>query len=300
MSTRPNRTGHLAKTAVRPLDYALFRLNFGIMLEDSMRLNQPRLNKSDAQLEVVLSHPNTVTAQANVPGPVLLLGAPGAGKGTQADLLAELWGIPKISTGDILRANVANGTALGVEAKRVMKDGELVPDQVMMEMVANRLSLADLVQGFILDGFPRTVRQAEWFDEYLDDKLQGALLAVVNLSIDLERLVSRVIHRRVCPLCKSVYNQELRPPKRVGICDRDNSVLEQRSDDRLQVFKTRLDVFRRETEPLIQFYRKHDLFLEVNAEKSPASVTKDIVSGLMVCRKRAEFERMLSCSSRAS
>jgi adenylate kinase len=273
--------------------------DFGVVLEDSMRLNQPRLNKGNGQLEVVLPHSNPATASAEAPGPVLLLGAPGAGKGTQADVLAELWGIPKISTGEILRRNVANGTALGLRAKKIMKDGGLVPDQVMMEMVADRLGLPDAAQGFILDGFPRTVPQAEWFDEYLNDHQPGTLLAIVNLSINLERLVSRVIHRRVCPLCRSAYNEELMPPKRAGICDRDGSVLEQRNDDRLEVFKTRLDVFRRETEPLIHFYRNHDLFLEVDAEVSPASVTAEIVSGLKSCRKRAEFEQM-SCSSRAS
>lgn len=272
--------------------------NFGVALEASVRLNQPRMNNASSPLEVVLPHSNPAASKPDAPGPVLLLGAPGAGKGTQADLLAELWGTPKISTGEILRANVANGTALGLQAKRVMQDGGLVPDHLMMEMVANRLALADAAQGFILDGFPRTVGQAAWFDEYLDDHQPGALLAVVNLSIDLEQLVSRVVHRRICPLCKSVYNEELMPPARAGICNQDDSVLEQRNDDRLEIFKTRLDVFRRETEPLIQFYRKHDLFLEVDADGSPASVTDDIVSGLLASRKRAE--RMLSCSSRAS
>lgn len=265
-----------------------------------MRLDQPRLNRGNSQGKVALPHSNPVFAQADPPGPVLLLGAPGAGKGTQADVLAELWSIPKISTGEILRANVANGTTLGVQAKKVMKAGGLVPDQVIMEMVADRLSLADAARGFILDGFPRTIRQAEWFNEYLTDNQQGKLLAVVNLNIDFERLVARVINRRVCLLCKRVYNEQLMPPQRFGICDKDDSALEQRNDDRFEVFKTRLDIFRRETEPLIQFYRKHDLFLEVGAEESPASVTAEIVSGLVARRRHLEFESMLSCSSRAS
>jgi adenylate kinase len=166
-------------------------------------------------------------------------------------------------------------------------------------MVANRLDRADTAEGVILDGFPRTVGQADWFDEYLDDHQHGAHLAVVSLNMDLDRLVARVIYRTVCPVCGSVYNEELMPPKRTGICDNDDSVLEQRNDDRLDVFKTRLGVFRRETEPLIRFYSKRGMFLEVDAERSPESVTEDIVSGMMACRKRAEFER-LSSSSRAS
>jgi adenylate kinase len=265
-----------------------------------MRSNQSSLNKVKTELKVVPPYASSSVAQVEHRGPVLLLGAPGVGKGTQGDLLAHLWEVPKISTGDLLRSNVAEGTQMGSRASKIMKRGGLVPDELMMEMVAARLEDCDAAQGFIFDGFPRTIRQAEWFDAYLSVNQNGVSLGIVSMSMDLERLVQRVIHRRVCPMCKAVYNDELMPPNQAGLCDRDGSVLEQRNDDRLDVFKTRLDVFRRETEPLIRFYENHDLFLEIDAGKSSELVTQDIVSGLAACRRRVQMERTLSYSSRAS
>jgi len=244
----------------------------------------PGLTKSVEFLGSVAKRPNKPAPEIGEPGPVLLVGAPGVGKGTQADNLAKLWGVPKISTGDILRANVANGTALGVQADRIMKLGGLVPDQIMTEMVADRLDLSDTATGFILDGFPRTVRQAQWLDGYLSIQRRGAHLGVISMCMDLEQIVKRVIYRRVCPLCKTVYNAQYIPPKQVGRCDKDGSELEQRSDDSLEVFQTRLDVFKQETEPLIQYYRDHSLFIEVDADKPPTLVTRDIVAGLMGLR----------------
>lgn len=229
---------------------------------------------------------NWPIAQIGEPGPLLLLGAPGVGKGTQADTLATLWGVPKISTGDTLRTNVANGTKLGTEAEKIMKLGGLVPDQIMTEMVADRLGHNDTAAGFILDGFPRNVRQAQWLDRYLAAHPRRTVLGVVSMLIDLERNVERVIHRRVCPLCKSVYNTQLMPPKRIGRCDLDNSGLEQRSDDHFEVFQTRLAVFKRETEPLIRYYRGRRRFIEVDADKPPSIVTGDIVAGLTGFRVR--------------
>lgn len=268
--------------------------------DQPMRLNQPSLKKTNTQFDVLIPKADFAAARFGSQGPVLLLGAPGAGKGTQADALADFWQVPKISTGDILRANVAGRTKLGTRAKKVMKTGGLVPDEVMMEMVATRLARPDAEHGFILDGFPRTIRQAEWFDEYLSADRRGAQLGIVSMSVDFEQLVKRVIHRRICPLCKAVYNEELMPPKRVGICDNDGSVLEQRNDDKPEVFKTRLDVFRRETEPLIQFYRDHDLFISIDAQAPPAAVTKAIVSGLTARREQAQVKRMQLYSSLAS
>jgi adenylate kinase len=218
------------------------------------------------------------------PGPVLLLGAPGVGKGTQAEKLAELWGVPTISTGEILRTNVANGTPLGIQANRIMKLGGLVPDQIMNGMVADRLGFADTASGFILDGFPRTVHQAEWLDRYLSDHREGAVLGIISMHMDFRGIVERVVNRRVCPLCKTVYNTHLMPPVRVGRCDKDDVELIQRSDDRLEVFETRLEVFKRETEPLIEYFRGRALFIEVDAEKPPSSVTRDIVAGLVSSR----------------
>jgi adenylate kinase len=209
--------------------------------------------------------------------PVLLLGAPGVGKGTQADILARLWGTPKISTGEILRSNVTRGTALGIKADRIMKLGGLIPDHIMTEMIASRLEETDIEFGFILDGFPRTIRQAQWLDRYLNERRQDDRLGIINLYMPPERIIERVIHRNVCPTCKAVYNTQLLPPKRLGRCDKDGSELIRRTDDSPEVFQRRLDAFHRETEPLIRYYRSDKLFIEVDAGKSPSSVTKDIV-----------------------
>jgi adenylate kinase len=240
--------------------------------------------KLDRNLDPVDPDLKDTIGQLNEPGPVLLLGAPGVGKGTQADKLATLWGVPKISTGDILRANVARGTTLGRHASRIMKSGGLVPDQIMIEMVADRVGFSDTATGFILDGFPRTVAQAEWLDSHLSAHRSGDMLGIIRLCMDYERIVKRVAYRRVCPVCKTVYNTLLMPPKQINRCDKDNSELEQRSDDRVEVLQTRLDVFRRETEPLIRYYRKHGVIIEVDAGQSPSSVTRDIVSGLTAFR----------------
>jgi adenylate kinase len=254
----------------------------------------PELTKLDECFAALAYESIHVSGQIREPGPLLLLGAPGVGKGTQADKLAELWGVPKVSTGEILRANVANGTPLGVEANRIMKLGGLVPDQIMTEMVADRLGLSDTAMGFILDGFPRTVHQAQWLDGHLSFHPNSARLGIINLFMDLERIVDRIVHRRVCPLCKTIYNTQLMPPKRMGSCDKDNAELVQRSDDRLEVYQRRLDVFKRATEPLIQYYRGRSQFIEVDAEKPPSLVTRDIVAGLMNLRMqmdRSHFRR---------
>jgi adenylate kinase len=264
-----------------------------------MTIDHFSLNHSTRRSAVVAPH--CPTPLIDSPKPVLLLGAPGVGKGTQADVLARLWKLPKISTGEILRANVARRTALGIRAKKIMKAGALVPDEVMTEMIADRLEAGDTARGFILDGFPRTIRQAEWLDAYLHVSQQGAVLEVVSLRMDREQLAKRVIHRRVCPLCKAVYNEELMPPVVAGVCDRDGSTLEQRSDDRLEVFIARLDVFSRETDPLIRFYENHEMFVAVDAGQSSALVTQDIIAGLERCHRQMEVRRLkVSYSVRAS
>lgn len=242
----------------------------------------PQWERDLDQIDLDLLHAGR---QLRDPGPVLLLGAPGVGKGTQAEILAGLWGVPKISTGDILRANVASGTELGLRASKIMKAGGLVPDPVMTEMVSNRLALADTARGFILDGFPRTVGQAQWLDGLLSARRQGAVLGIISMSVDYERIVERVAYRRVCPLCKTTYNTLLVPPKQIGKCDKDNTELEQRNDDRVEVLQKRLEVFRRETEPLVEHYRNHRLVIEVDAGQSPSSVTRDIAVSLAAFRK---------------
>ena len=244
------------------------------------------LTKMDEHSKDHTQKPNHAKVQTSDPGPVLLLGAPGVGKGTQADFLAKLWGVPKISTGDILRANVAEGTALGVKASKIMKRGGLVPDLLVAEMVAERLAKSDAARGFILDGFPRTVWQARWLDEYLRVHCKGALLGIISMSMELPRIAERVVHREACPVCKTVYNALLMPPKQKGRCDKDGAELEQRNDDSLEIFQARIEVFKRETEPLIQYYRTHSRFIEVEADRPPSIVTEDIVSGLMGFREQ--------------
>ncbi len=246
----------------------------------------PELTRSGESLRQLAGGGNLTQVKINGPGPVLLIGAPGVGKGTQAATIARRWNVPTISTGEILRANVAHGTVLGAQASQVMKVGGLVPDHIMTEMVAYRLALSDAASGFILDGFPRTVRQAQWLDEYLGAHRRGCLLAIINMFMDPRRIVERVIHRRVCRLCKTVYNTQSMPPKRTGKCDKDGSELEMRNDDRLEVLQTRLEVFGRETGPLIHYYRNHVLFIEIDADRLPATVTSDIVTSLMDLRKQ--------------
>jgi adenylate kinase len=228
-----------------------------------------------------------IPAQIQAPGPLLLLGAPGVGKGTQADCLAKLWGVPKVSTGDILRANVADGTTPGLRATRIMERGELVPDEIMTEMVADRLGRPDTALGFILDGFPRTIPQAMWLDRYLIDRRRRDVLGVVHLRMDFDGIVERIVHRRVCPLCKTLYNIQLKPPKRTGRCDKDDAELIQRSDDGFDVLQTRLDVFKRETEPLLQHYRCRSPFVQIEADESPSTVTEAIVAALIRFRAHA-------------
>ena len=249
---------------------------------------QPGMTNSDQLLNPVVIAGNQPTTGTERPGPVLLLGAPGVGKGTQAEILAKLWGVPKISTGDILRANVTKGTALGVLASQIMKTGGLVPDQLVTEMVANRLSDSDTETGFILDGFPRTVGQAQWLDEYLGVNRSGAALAVISMCMDYEQILKRVVHRQVCPVCKTVYNTLLMPPIRLGRCDLDDAELIQRNDDSAAVFQTRLEIFKRETEPLFEFYRSRFLFIEVDAGKTPSSVSRDISTSLSRLRNQME------------
>src|ERR1700722_13258975 len=164
-----------------------------------------------------------------LPGPVLLLGAPGVGKGTQAKLLMEEFSIPQISTGDLLRANREQRTTLGMVAEEIMAKGQLVPDDLVNEMVSERLALPDTEHGYILDGFPRTLNQAEW----LDTKLVAYMLPVVAVSIlvDERVLLERITGRRMCPVCGTIYNIYTQPPKNDGVCDAEGAKLEQRADD---------------------------------------------------------------------
>ena len=198
---------------------------------------------------------------------LVFLGAPGAGKGTQAKRLVEKYGIPQISTGDLLRAAVAAGTALGKEAKSYMDRGELVPDSVVLGMVKERLSQDDCKKGFILDGFPRNVAQAESLDKMLAE-MNMPLDIALNLDVPFDDLMKRLTGRRTCKSCGQMYNVYYSPSKVEGKCDKCGGELFQRDDDKEETIKKRLDVYRAQTEPLIDYYSKKGILKSVSGTGS--------------------------------
>ncbi len=217
-------------------------------------------------------------------GPVILLGAPGAGKGTQAMVLAEQYGIPHISTGDLLRENVAQGTELGKKAKAFMEKGALVTDELVCEMVADRLKRADCVRGFILDGFPRTVAQAEWLDTLLEAGLfenqKCRPPVVVNIAVDYNDLLHRLTGRRSCPTCGTIYNVYFQPPRVPETCDVDGAKLLTRKDDREEVIAERLKNYEAQTLPLTDYYRGKGRYVEVNGSQPVEQVSSDMVKAV--------------------
>jgi adenylate kinase len=218
------------------------------------------------------------------PGPVLLLGAPGAGKGTQAKQLMELWGVPQISTGDILRANVAAQTELGKQAKVLMERGELVPDDVVNGMVAARLTEPDTERGYIFDGYPRTLPQAAWLDAHLRESERESAEALpvvaVNIRVSYTSLLRRVTGRRTCPRCQSIYNVYLKPPLRDGFCDIEGMALVQRADDTEDVFAGRMRAYELQTAPVIEHYRQQGRFADVDGEQEVGQVLDDVVRAI--------------------
>lgn len=198
---------------------------------------------------------------------VILLGPPGAGKGTQAKLISEKFSIPHISTGDIFRANIKEKTSLGIEAKRYIDNGQLVPDEVTIGIVKDRLTKDDCDNGFLLDGFPRTVAQAEALDEFLkgiNKDLDVALLIKVPEEFILERMTGR----RVCTSCGASYHIRFNPPKIEGKCDICDNELIQRKDDTEATVKERLEVYSKQTYPLINYYKDNGIISEVNGTES--------------------------------
>ncbi len=233
-----------------------------------------------------------------LPGPVLLLGAPGVGKGTQAKRLMAEFGIPQISTGDLLREHRKNHTKLGVLADELMVQGKLVPDALVNDMVADRLLQPDTRAGYILDGFPRTLHQAEWLDEYITrdhgeaqdqaDAAQGPQpkLPVIAIYLIVEQrvLLERITGRRISPT-GNIYNIYTNPPRVEGICDLDGGVLMQRADDREDVFHERMRAFEALTEPVIAYYRTHgNRFAEVDGDRPLEEVTAVLRSTLREMR----------------
>ncbi len=214
---------------------------------------------------------------------LIFLGPPGAGKGTQAKQIAEREQVPHLSTGDMLRDAVARGTALGRMAKPIMERGDLVPDDIILGMVEERLTRPDSVHGFVFDGFPRTIPQAEKLDEILKRRGFG-LPQVVEFKVDAEKLLRRVAGRWTCSVGGETYNIYERPPKVPGICDRDGGKLVQRSDDRPEVVKERLAAYELQTKPLVDYYRQLGVLEAVDGSVSVEEVSRALKEIL----KRAE------------
>jgi adenylate kinase len=212
-------------------------------------------------------------------GPIILLGPPGAGKGTQAKRIAERYAIPQISTGDILRDNVQRSTELGMQAKAVMARGELVPDDLVCDMVATRLRAADCERGFILDGFPRTAKQAGWLDAFFEgeifDKSNGnrCLPIVIRIDVDYNQLTQRLTGRRTCLANGHIYNVYSQPPRVADVCDIDGSQLVTRKDDREEVIWERLKVYDNQTRPVAEYYEQKRRLVSVNGDLPVEQVT---------------------------
>lgn len=206
---------------------------------------------------------------------LILLGGPGAGKGTQAKLIVEEYKIPQISTGDMLREAVKQGTELGKKAKEYMDKGELVPDEIVIGIVRDRLKQPDCEKGFILDGFPRTIAQAEALDKMLDE-IGKKIDAVINIYVPEEEIVKRIVNRRTCKKCGAIYHLIYSPPKESNKCDKCGGELYQRDDDKEETVRERLRVYKQQTEPLIEYYEKKGILYNVDGTKDINGVFEEI------------------------
>ena len=220
------------------------------------------------------------------PGPMLLMGAPGVGKGTQAKGIMAAWGIPQISTGDLLRDNRQRGTALGLAATQIMDAGKLVPDDLVNQMVAERLAQPDTARGYILDGYPRTLAQAEWLDKRLGAIPGGLPLIAVSIRVSYTQLLRRITGRRNCPTCQRIYNVYLQPPKVDTVCDVEGTPLVQRADDTEAVFHERMRTYAALTAPVVEHYRASSRFVEVDGEQPAGEVMAGIMAA--VARLRSQ------------
>ena len=241
------------------------------------------------------------TDSSFLPGPILLLGAPGVGKGTQAQLLMAKFAIPQISTGDILRFNIAEGTALGKAAKSLIDAGHLVDDDIVQRMVGDRLTgHEDVMDGFLLDGFPRTLGQADWLDHHLSHLRSSALgtslegrgitlpVVVIHMVVNYDVLLRRITGRRTCQACKKIYNIYSNPPKVADRCDLDGSQLVQRPDDTEAVFAERMNAFNEKTSKVIDYYHKEGRFEAVDGDQPVEQVTAAIMKALRSLRQSVQ------------
>lgn len=231
------------------------------------------LAAADAQVE-------SKSALKGKPGPILLLGAPGVGKGTQAKELVAKWRIPQISTGDLLRYNRDHGTPLGLQAKAVMDQGKLVPDDLVNQMVAERLKEPDTANGYILDGYPRTLGQAAWLDQHIGTEPGTLPVIAVSIQVSYNQLLRRITGRRVCPVCGTIYNIYLQPPKVDEKCDRDGTPLTRRSDDSEEVFRERMRTYESQTAPVVEHYRALGRFEEVNGDQPIDAVAAAVMAAV--------------------
>lgn len=206
----------------------------------------------------------------------ILMGPPGAGKGTQAEVLVAKFGIPHISTGDMFRAAIKTGTPLGLKAKEYMDAGGLVPDEVTIGIVEDRLKQPDCAKGFLLDGFPRTVAQADALGKIIDN-LGMTLNGVINIEVDEEKLLARLTGRRICRQCGATYHTVFNPPAQEGVCGKCGGELYQRSDDTLETAQNRLLVYNEQTEPLINYYRAQGLLKGIEGDQAIDKVLQDIL-----------------------
>ena len=209
----------------------------------------------------------------------ILLGPPGAGKGTQAETIVDEFSIPHISTGDIFRKNIKKGTPLGKKAMEYMDQGKLVPDELTVELVKDRLLEDDCKNGFLLDGFPRTVYQADALEDALKSMGQS-LDYVINIRVRKELLVERAVGRRICKDCSQTYHMSFNKPSKEGVCDNCGGELLQRKDDTEETVEKRIDVYREQTEPLIDYYTKKRIIVNIDGEKPIAQVGRDIIAEL--------------------
>lgn len=212
---------------------------------------------------------------SNKPKVIILLGVPGCGKGTQATRVSKELKLPHISTGDLFRENFKNETELGRNAKTYINQGKLVPDELVLDMLFDRVSRPDCEKGYILDGFPRTIPQADALDHYLKDKSK---IIVVNLDCQDETVIKRISGRLTCQQCGAVFNQYFSPPKEDGKCDHCQESLVQRQDDHESVVKERLNVYHRQTKPLIDYYNQKALLVNINGEEQTDIVYQSIIN----------------------
>ncbi len=208
---------------------------------------------------------------------VIFLGAPGVGKGTQAKEVARVLGVPHLSTGDMFRDHVGRGTELGQKAKPIMDRGELVPDEIVLGMVEERIVRMDCQRGFIFDGFPRTLAQAEALDRILEARGFGDAITVLHVEVSEAQLLRRLTGRRTCKRCGAIYNVFDRPPKQEGRCDRDGGELVQRDDDREEVIRARNAAYDRQTRPLVEYYRAKGVLVNVDGEGAPEAITRKVL-----------------------